>query len=236
MEYTPIDRKALVRRHNMRPTDIERIIPLGNGEFCFEIEMDAAALADAMSGPRREKVCFDECPILPTPESYLDVRQSSSSTSSRNGKVTSIKYGFSPLFDSDDILALYQQYTAKLQEEDFTLTETGVNAYTVYIGGTKLAEISIDMNTIRFNIIPGNEDLDEEKVATMAAAAMLKEYTDKATVKKVQAALNSNGYECGTPDGAAGKKTKAAISDYQRDKNLTVTGTITQETLISLGI
>ena len=35
MEHTPIDRKALVRRHNMRPTDIERIIPLGNGEFCF---------------------------------------------------------------------------------------------------------------------------------------------------------------------------------------------------------
>ena len=35
MEHTPIDRKALVRRHNMRPADIERIIPLGNGEFCF---------------------------------------------------------------------------------------------------------------------------------------------------------------------------------------------------------
>ena len=65
---------------------------LGNGEFCFEIEMDAAALAQAMSGPLREKVYFEECPVLPTPESYVDARQSGSSKSSSNGKVTSIKY------------------------------------------------------------------------------------------------------------------------------------------------
>ena len=35
MEHTPIDRKALVTRHNIRPADITRIIPLGNGETCF---------------------------------------------------------------------------------------------------------------------------------------------------------------------------------------------------------
>lgn len=35
MKHTPIDRKALVSRHNIRPQDITRIIPLGNGETCF---------------------------------------------------------------------------------------------------------------------------------------------------------------------------------------------------------
>ena len=35
MNHAPIDRKALVSRHNIRPTDITRVIPLGNGETCF---------------------------------------------------------------------------------------------------------------------------------------------------------------------------------------------------------
>ena len=35
MTYDPIDRKALVSRHNIRPTDVTRVIPLGNGETCF---------------------------------------------------------------------------------------------------------------------------------------------------------------------------------------------------------
>ena len=65
---------------------------------------------------------------------------------------------------------------------------------------------------------------------------MLTEYTDKETVKKVQAALNEAGFPCGTPDGAAGKKTKAALTDYQTAKGLTATGTITHETLISMGL
>ncbi len=60
------------------------------------------------------------------------------------------------------------------------------------------------------------------------------EYTDKATVKKVQQALNDNGYACGTADGIAGKKTYAALENYQADHDLKVTGTITHETLVSL--
>ena len=35
MNHGPIDRKALVTRHNIRPADITRVIPLGNGETCF---------------------------------------------------------------------------------------------------------------------------------------------------------------------------------------------------------
>lgn len=73
-------------------------------------------------------------------------------------------------------------------------------------------------------------------LALSAVAAFATEYSDKDTVKKVQQALNDAGYDCGTPDGAAGKKTKAAITSYQTDKGLTVTGVIDDELLVSLGL
>ena len=50
----------------------------------------------------------------------------------------------------------------------------------------------------------------------------LTEYTDKATIKAVQAAMNELGFECGTPDGVSGKKTAAAISAFARDVPLPV--------------
>lgn len=59
---------------------------------------------------------------------------------------------------------------------------------------------------------------------------------NKATVKKVQQALNKQGYDCGTPDGIMGKKTKAAIKEYQADHDLKVTGTINSKLLKSLNV
>ncbi len=59
----------------------------------------------------------------------------------------------------------------------------------------------------------------------------LTEYSDVYTIKEVQTALNEQGYECGTPDGIAGKNTQAAISAFQKDNGLTETGTITYEML-----
>ena len=73
-------------------------------------------------------------------------------------------------------------------------------------------------------------------LALFAVSAFAAEYTDKDTVKKVQQALNDAGYDCGTPDGIAGKKTYAAITSYQTDKGLTVTSIIDDELLISLGL
>lgn len=68
------------------------------------------------------------------------------------------------------------------------------------------------------------------------SACAAEEYTDKETVKAVQAALNDAGYACGKPDGAAGKKTVAAITQYQKDQGLEATGKIDRELLIALGI
>lgn len=62
------------------------------------------------------------------------------------------------------------------------------------------------------------------------------EYKDSATIKVVQQALNSAGYNCGTPDGVAGGKTTEAITKYQIDKGITVNGIITDELLNSLNI
>ena len=60
--------------------------------------------------------------------------------------------------------------------------------------------------------------------------------TDKETVKKVQEALNKAGHDCGTADGISGKKTAAAIEEYQKEKNLKVTGVIDNDLLISLDL
>lgn len=50
----------------------------------------------------------------------------------------------------------------------------------------------------------------------------------------LQETLNELGYDCGTPDGVNGSKTKAAISAFQTDSNISVTGTITEEMLREL--
>ena len=73
-------------------------------------------------------------------------------------------------------------------------------------------------------------------LALSMMTAFAAEYTDKETVKKVQQALNDAGYNCGTPDGAAGKKTVAAITDYQSANGLEPTGVIDDALLISLGL
>jgi His-Xaa-Ser repeat protein HxsA len=56
------------------------------------------------------------------------------------------------------------------------------------------------------------------------------------TAKRVQRALAALGYYNGAIDGIVGRGTRAAISLYQIDFQLSVTGTITPELLDSLGI
>lgn len=58
---------------------------------------------------------------------------------------------------------------------------------------------------------------------------------NKATIEKVQQALNDAGYNAGGIDGALGPSTTRALEQYQRDHDLGVGG-VTMETLQSLGI
>lgn len=61
-------------------------------------------------------------------------------------------------------------------------------------------------------------------------------YSDAATVRLVQQALNAAGYNCGNPDGVPGAKTAEQISAYETAKGLTVNGAVTDQLLQSLGI
>ena len=53
-----------------------------------------------------------------------------------------------------------------------------------------------------------NGQTESEQVETEIVGV---EYNDVSIVKIVQETLNSNGYDCGTPDGVAGSKTTEAI-------------------------
>ena len=59
-------------------------------------------------------------------------------------------------------------------------------------------------------------------------------YNDKETIKEVQSLLNAVGYDCGVPDGVAGKKTNSMILQYEKDNGLKENTDITDELLISL--
>lgn len=76
----------------------------------------------------------------------------------------------------------------------------------------------------------------EQKLEEMRKEKISYIYTGPEIIERVQTTLNKLGYDCGTPDGIAGKGTTGAITQYQTDKGLNITGTITHELLISLGL
>jgi peptidoglycan hydrolase-like protein with peptidoglycan-binding domain len=57
-----------------------------------------------------------------------------------------------------------------------------------------------------------------------------------ATVRAAQRRLESEGFYRGDIDGEMGPRTQAALSEYQRNSNLNVTGTLDQATLSKLGV
>jgi len=56
------------------------------------------------------------------------------------------------------------------------------------------------------------------------------------TAKRVQRGLKAYGYYNGSIDGIIGKGSRAALTSFQRDFSLKITGTITPEVLTTLGI
>ena len=60
--------------------------------------------------------------------------------------------------------------------------------------------------------------------------------SDQALVKEVQEKLNSEGYDCGTPDGVFGAKTSSALKQYQGDHSLTADGIINEELLSAMDL
>lgn len=78
---------------------------------------------------------------------------------------------------------------------------------------------------------PGNlKMVTYAKTGTVKATAL-----SKSSMKDVQTKLNAIGYSCGTPDGIAGKNTKAAVMSFQKLCGLkNQSGDITNETITKL--
>ena len=72
-------------------------------------------------------------------------------------------------------------------------------------------------------------------LAAVTASPCFADY-DRETVRQVQEALNKAGFDCGTPDGIAGKKTAGAVQKYQESKGMKADGVLSDEILRSLGI
>jgi len=60
--------------------------------------------------------------------------------------------------------------------------------------------------------------------------------SDSSTVKQVQQALNDKGLDAGPVDGIAGPKTQAALQKFQKDQNLSGSGSIDNQTLAALNV
>lgn len=53
----------------------------------------------------------------------------------------------------------------------------------------------------------------------------------KPLIKEMQTLLNRHGYDAGSSDGLVGKKTRRAVSGFQNDHDLPVTGTYNKSTM-----
>ena len=72
------------------------------------------------------------------------------------------------------------------------------------------------------------------RAAASTASTTAKRSDD--TVRRAQEALNAAGYDVGTPDGAAGTRTVAAIRQFQTEKGIPVSGKLDEDTLTALGL
>lgn len=128
------------------------------GDYAFKIMLDREECQKALDAADTPSIFFEECPILPTPENYSSAYQSGRSSSSMNGKVSSITYRYSlNPGGSGDIKDVYATYVGKIKSAGFTVkNETGTGCQ-VYAAETKLASISVSNGTMTFDIVPGNE-------------------------------------------------------------------------------
>lgn len=170
-------RLSLNENFGSYPQEIEK------ADYVYTIFLDEDICASTLESASVATKFFEECPILPTPENYSPVWQTSSSSNSFNGKVTSIKYSYSVSPGrSDDLKEIYGIYISNLEKTDFTIQTDSDNSSTIYSGTTKLATISVDSNRISFDIVPGNENLT---VAPSGSAGDTAEIPGGDTVVKI---------------------------------------------------
>ena len=72
-------------------------------------------------------------------------------------------------------------------------------------------------------------------ILSFPVSAYAIEVNDASVIFATQNALNKAGFNCGTADGVIGANTSNAITQYQTEKGLEITGKINEQLLISLG-
>ena len=101
----------------------------GNGQSVGQ-EQSAAPAAPVLE-------YYDECPILPRPECLCDVYQSGMSSSSVNGRLSSVTYRYSLRNQGDSLSGAFSAYVEALRQEGFTVSLSG-SAAVISSSGEKL--------------------------------------------------------------------------------------------------
>lgn len=104
--------------------------------------------------------------------------------------------------------------------------KSGLGAYHYHCGGHPA-------HLHKNGVCPYSSKASTKKTTTSSKKSST---TISADIKKAQQKLNELGYNCGKADGIMGKKTKAAIKKFQKDKGLTVDGVLGTKTKGALGI
>ena len=125
-----------------------------------------------------------------------------------------------------------------IPEGSYKLQISGVNPYYCVYSDSRHGDIVKNSNfedEVEVFVADGCYLLLDECKFMRITEGPVKNYTDSETVKKVQEALNAAGYDCGTPDGIL-ENVLEQVTVYQLVNGLTLTMTITEEVLASLGI
>ncbi len=132
-----------------------------NGDHDFVMNLDEETCKAAVIGAEEAHDFFEECPILPTPVNYAPVYEASHSSSTFNGKTSDITYRFSvSLGRSDNLEDIYKKYTEKLQTMGFAIGNDSGSSCDLSSNGTKLATVYVEGSSLKFEIIPGNENVE----------------------------------------------------------------------------
>ena len=133
----------------------------GNGQSVGQ-EQSAAPAAPVLE-------YYDECPILPRPECLCDVYQSGMSSSSVNGRLSSVTYRYSLRNQGDSLSGAFSAYVEALRQEGFTVSLSG-SAAVISSGGEKLGTFTQAASQLEMDLIPGNEGLTAGPSGSAAAA------------------------------------------------------------------
>ncbi|MGA8476652.1 MAG: peptidoglycan-binding domain-containing protein, partial [Chthoniobacterales bacterium] len=88
-----------------------------------------------------------------------------------------------------------------------------------------------------FHLVPDiNVNINRRALVSRYAPSSYDNHGSGSIVLEVQVALQNAGYDPGPTDGVFGPSTREAISRYQRDQGLDVTGSITDPVLQALGL